>query len=225
MIWTILLFSYLLKNYEAKTAHLILGLLIFISYAVILQAQKGSLGGGATNTIGYLGATGMLRGCGGIGLGYFIGLWYKNHTPSILVLWKKVFVSIIEFCCIFFIINNLIVKKINEPNNIIFIIVFVLTIVLFLRKEGIFTYLLDKPFLYSISKYSYSIYMVHVLLFDIFKHTIWQNKKIVESFPLLQIGLAIISSIILGIMTYHLIEVPGKRFLNRFFSASKKEDF
>lgn len=80
----------------------------------------------------------MLRAFGGIGIGYFIAEWYKNNSNKIknlsISISNKFLLTIVEFTCICFIINNLILHKINYKNHIIFIVVFGITIVPFLLK-------------------------------------------------------------------------------------------
>jgi peptidoglycan/LPS O-acetylase OafA/YrhL len=88
MIWTMLLFMYLLKNYQLKTVNLIIAALIFFSYSFIIHATEGEIRG-HTNTYCYVFNLGMLRALGGIGIGYFIGEFYKTFSEKIR---KQVFV-------------------------------------------------------------------------------------------------------------------------------------
>ena len=175
MLWTMLLFMHLLKNFEKKYVDLLIVLLIFFSYTFIIHALNGRMYGPAFTYYNFINI-GMLRAFGGIGLGYLIGEWYKVYSEKIehaMVSAKtKVVITLSEFACLFFIIYNLLLHNIKFNNRIIFVIVFAITIMLFISKKGSVSKFLDNKIFSKVSRYTYSIYMVHLLVFETINGTL-----------------------------------------------------
>ena len=224
MIWTMLLFIYLLKSYQLKTVNLIIAALIFFSYSFIIHATEGKIRG-HTNTYCYVFNLGMLRAFGGIGIGYFIGEFYKTFSEKIRKLHvsfvKKLLVTLVESLCLSFTTYNLILHKFKFNNQIIYIIVFTFMLTLFIVKKGFLSEFLDKKVFSKISKYTYSIYMTHLLILETLKGSLWKNyQPFVYEHPILNITVTLILIAILGIFTYHVIEVPSAKFLRRKFLKS-----
>lgn len=220
MLWTCILFGYIIKNYQKKNVDLFIALLIFFSYGFIIHALKGNIGCTTGTTINYIYNIGLLRAFGGIGIGYFIAQWYKVNFDKIKIfnpnLFQKLSITILEFMCIFFIINNLILHKLHYSNKIIFIVVFTIAIMLFLFKKGFITKLLDINFWQNMSKYTYSLYMTHIVTLRFFKFTLWKyHGDFVYNYPILNILLFLSATLLFGIFTYHFIEKPAKIYLSK----------
>ena len=160
----------------------------------------------------------MMRAFGGIGIGYFIAEWYKNNIEAILnlkiSLLNKYLITITELSCISFIIITLMFTRVSYKNQIIFIAIFAITIILFLLKKGFITNWLNKDIWVILSKYTYSLYMTHSIIFKILKGTLWKTyPNFVVLHPFFNISLALISTLILGMLTYHFIEKPCTNWL------------
>ena len=210
LLFVLTLFYYLLKNYQAKNVNLFIAIGIFFAYTLILSHTNGHIGGKIEN-INNIFNLGILRAFAGVGIGYFIALWYKteHNTFQTNCRLKTYLFTICEFCCLFFIINNLMFHKIKYNNDIICIIIFALTLTLFVAKQGYISRILDSSFWAKISKYSYSLFMTHWFVYYILKNTLWKyHKDFVYSCPELQICIALSLVFFLGIATYHFIEVP-----------------
>ncbi len=217
MLWVLVLFFYLLKNFDKKVVNLIIALLVYFSYVFLLHARDGSIGN-HIQTFYNIVNVGMLRAFGGIGIGYFIAEWYKNNRENIqnltLSFSNKVAVSILEFGCVFFIIKNLMLNKLSFHNQIIFIIVFTMTIVLFLLNKGYVSELLNNDINVFLGKYTYSIYLTHSVVRGLFKGTFWKyHPEFVFMHPLLNIVITLLTVLILGIITYHFVEKPASKYL------------
>ena len=217
MLWVLVLFFYLLKNFDKKIVNLIIALLVYFSYVFLLHARDGSIGN-HIQTFYNIVNVGMLRAFGGIGIGYFIAEWYKNNRENIqnltLSFSNKVAVSILEFGCVFFIIKNLMLNKLSFHNQIIFIIVFTMTIVLFLLNKGYVSELLNNDINVFLGKYTYSIYLTHSVVRGLFKGTFWKyHPEFVFMHPLLNIVITLLTVLILGIITYHFVEKPASKYL------------
>ncbi len=225
MLWTLLLYFYLLKHYEQKNINLLAFLAVFICYGIIIQARQGHISG-PNVVFGHLYQFSTLRGLGGISLGYLLGNWYKNNAELIknyIPTWKqKIFLTSLEFVCLFFIINNLIFHKIKFDNDIIFILTFALIIFLFLLNKGYISKILDNDICSKFSKYTYSIYMTHsTIIKTLLINTIWKHTSIVTTHPNINIVIIFLSTIVFGILTYHLIEVPCLQYLLHKYSSNK----
>lgn len=224
MLWTFLLFYYLLKNYDKKHVNLFIALLIFFCYSFIIHAKGGKINS-HYQTFYNIFNVGMMRAFGGIGIGYFIAEWYKNNREAILnlkiSLLNKYLITITELSCISFIIITLMFTRVSYKNQIIFIAIFAITIILFLLKKGFITNWLNKDIWVILSKYTYSLYMTHSIIFKILKGTLWKTyPNFVVLHPFFNISLALISTLILGMLTYHFIEKPCTTWLK----GPKKEN-
>lgn len=217
MLWTFVIYSYLLQNYRKETTYLLIALLIFFCYGFILHAKGGAINS-HTQTFYNIFNVGILRAFGGIGVGFFIALYYKQNADKITNLTitpqAKIAITALEFICIFFIVNNLMLHKINYKNHIIFIVVFTVTLMLFLIKQGYISRLLDKDYWQNLSKYTYSLYMTHIFVFDVFKGSVWKfHTEWVYAYPVLNVLFVLIATLTFGILTYHLIEKPATTYL------------
>ena len=221
MLWTMLLFMYLLKNFEKKYVDLMIVLLIFFSYTFIIHALNGRMYGPVFTYYNFINI-GMLRAFGGIGLGYLIGEWYKIYSEKIehaMVSTKtKILITLSEFACLFFIVYNLLLHDIKFDNRIIFVIVFAITIMLFISKKGFISKFLDNKVFSKISRYTYSIYMVHLLVFETINGSLWEKRPdFLYSHPVLNLVIALTCVALLGIFVHHVIEVPSAKFLRKKF--------
>lgn len=216
LLFILTLFHYLLKNYQTKNVNLFIALGIFFSYTMILSYTHGHIYGKIEN-INNVFNLGILRAFAGVGIGYFIALWYKTRYNSPLqsnhYRLKTWLYTICEFCCLYFMINNLMFHNIKYNNDIIFIIIFALTLVLFITKQGYISRILDVSFWSKISKYSYSIFMTHWFVYYIFKNTLWKSCNI-YIYPELNIIISLCLVFALGIFTYHYVENPSNKYLN-----------
>lgn len=219
LIWVLALYYYLLQNYEKKTVNLFIAISIFFCYGFMIHAKGGAINN-PLQTFYNIFNVQMLRAFGGIGIGYFIGEWYKNNKEQIkkimLTTKQKLLVTGLEFLCLFYIINNLILRIPKFRNNLFFIVTFAAIIVLFLAKKGYISNYLEKDFWQNISKYTYSLYLSHTFVITVFLNYFWKiNADSVESHPLLNLGILIVCILILGVLTYHLVELPAAKYFKK----------
>lgn len=227
LLWTLLLFKYLLMNYSKKNVDLFIAISVFISYSLLIHNQGGGIYGQA-KFFGFINSA-MCRAIGGIGIGYFIGQFYKKNINIIknlnLNIIKKSAITVVEFCCLFFIINNLIFHKLKFDNQIVFIIVFALTIILFLIKQGYISQFLEKDIFYKISKYTFAVYLTHRIIAQGFVAFYKNNINAVQSYPIFFILGYLICAIIFGIATYYIIEQPSYKFITNNSNATFRERY
>lgn len=217
MLMHFILFLYLFKNFSAKTAWLIVAVGIYICYGIILQSQKFNIWGHST-TVGYIFTIGMMRAWGGIGLGMLIGLWYKTNadrirqfTPSLVC---KTGISIVEFVCLYFMINNLMLHKFAHYDQFMFIIVFVCLITTFICQKGYISQILNLGIFSFLSKYVYSIFITHKIILEVVQINIMQPyHQLFWKYPVGSLALLMAVIIVVGVLTYYLVEKPAAKYL------------
>lgn len=225
MLWVLILYFYLLKNFDKKKVNLVIALLIYFSYVFLLHVKDGHIGS-HIQTFYFIFNVGILRALGGIGIGYFIGEWYKNNLSRIktltLSIKSTIILTIIELGCLYFIIKNLIISKLRFPNQFIFMIFFSAIIVLFLWNKGYISKALSNNFSLFLGKYTYSIYMTHNTIIKLLNGTIWEyHPEIVFKYPVLNIVIGLFAIFILGVFTYHFIEKPMADIILKKQSANQ----
>lgn len=230
MMWTLGIFYYMLKYFKIEYVNFIIAVSVIVSYSILIHVNSGQILG-IEKTYYYIFHTGMMRAIGAIGIGYFIGSWYRNNEEQVksrsLKLVNKLGITIIEGACIIFIISNLMLRQSSYKNQFIFILVFSTCIFLFLIRKGYISYFLNNSkvgdFSVYLSKYTYSIYMVHFFIFQVLKNSLWKTMpEFVYIHPIINIDIAILLVLILGIFTYHCVELPCAKYLkNLWLNASK----
>ena len=130
---------------------------------------------------------------------------------------KKNVFTFFEASILFFIFKNMAIKTIQYNNKLIFILAFALLFILFLLKYGYISQFFDNKYSYIIGKYTYSIFITHTIIRNIWFYVFLnkENEAMVACHPLLNIFSIFFLSIILGILTYHLVEKPIAQFLKK----------
>lgn len=221
MMFHFILFFYLWKNFNPKVFWLVLALGIYFSYATMLQA-KGFKINHQKQTFNYIYNIGMMRAWGGIGIGMFIGRWYKafetkifEFTPTKM---QKISISVLEFICLYFMINNLILHQFKHFNHFMYIIVFTSLTCLFVASKGYISQFLNKDIFPKISRYVYSIFLTHMLVLTAMRNGVWKvHRELIIEFPIINMLVTLGIIIALGVFTYHFVEIPAKNYLTKKF--------
>lgn len=223
-MWVLVLYYYLLKNFAKKNVNLFIACSIFFSYTILIQFKNG-LVGGTYQTFHSVVNFGLLRALGGIGIGYFIGEWLKENYSNIVNykisnIYQKLIMTVAEFCCLFFMINNLFLRH-SKFNQIIFILDFAALIVLFLLKRGYISQFFENSKLSDIferaAKYTYSFYMTHYFVIVFLENTIIKNYyDFFNSHLYITIAMNLTAIFIAGYFTYNVVEKPCANYLKKF---------
>jgi peptidoglycan/LPS O-acetylase OafA/YrhL len=93
---------------------------------------------------------------------------------------------------------------------------------LFLINKGLISRITDCNLSVAIAKYAYSIFIMHLLVFQTLKGTLWKyHSDFVHAYPILNIFIPLTLAIAAGVWTYHFIEVPAARYLkNKWFAKN-----
>ena len=219
LFWVSFLYFYLLKYFERKNINLFSAISIWFSYVFMIQARGGNISH-HIKTYNNIFVVGLLRGLGGMGIGYFIGLIYKENKDKIENMkFNKAttfFITLLEVFLFSWSVYYLIIHKMSYKNNIIFILFFNILFILFLIKKGLFTKLLDNNLSVILGRYSYSIYITHSFVLNMLRTFFWKKYiNIIIVHPLLNVVMTMLLVLILSILVYHLVEKPSAEYLRR----------
>lgn len=233
MLWVLGIYYYALKHFDKKKVNFVIFLTIFFCYSFMVNAKNGRISS-VEQTFYHIFNVGFMRALGGLGVGYFIGEWWRENREKIqqisLNIYQKLTITALEFICLYFTINYLIFQRLSFKNNIIFIAVFIAIVMLFIAKKGYISQILNDTKLGDISvniaKYTYSTYITHKLVFAVLVGTFWKtHKEWVYLHPVENVVYTLILVFILGIFTYHFVEAPCARYFSHKAknAATKRE--
>ena len=219
MLFHFILFLYLFKNFREQTAWLIITVGIYVCYGIILQAKGFKINDNA-QTFGYIFNVGMMRAWGGIGFGMLIGLWYRKYEskiqqfkPSLIC---KIGVSILEGSCLYFMIKYLMISRFNHYDQFMFIIVFVCLVTTFICSKGYVSQLFNRDIFPFLAKYVYSIFITHKIIIATVQINIMKTRpELIWQHPVSSLILIFAVIIVVGILTYHLVEKPCVDYMKR----------
>lgn len=218
--WAIIFYFYILKTFDKKYARLIIVLCIYFSIVGNINHFQGSFG---RETFANFFNAGLMRALAGIGIGYFIGeyqesLKYKINTySSKYIQWLSGGVySAIEILCLYFLISHFLFHSLKYQNQLIFLIVFSTLLICFIKQKGIISKLLNNNFWGWCGKYSYSIYAMQQISFNIMKKSLWRLPDFVNNITVC-VTVSLIISILIGILTYYFIELPIGKLIKKQF--------
>lgn len=225
LFWGLIFFQYIFKNYQSKNINLFLAIFIVLAYGLITQENNGRLGGRIATTWFGIYNLGILRAICGIGIGYFIGKFYKHnihfietYIPSIKT---KLILTVLQLSIFFTIFYNLFVRRKIYNNDIFFILLFVLLFLLLLCNKDYFSRLLNFKFFKLLGVSSYSIYIMHIPFMELGK-TFLFNKihiNLLSESPKTYFYTLIFCCVIGGILTYKYIELPLSKKLKGYFKS------
>ena len=216
LFWASLFYYAVIKVLEPKKANVLIAVIVYFSYLVNISSCNGGFGRETVYGIVNLGLT---RALAGIGLGYLIGVGietfqtigfnYKNkHTKR----GKIAVLTMVELIiCIFFVYYFLLGGQ--YQNKFIVVILFSVLLFSFLLRGGMVSRELNRPVFSLLGKYAYSIYVMQQISFWILQKTLWRTN-IVGRVGLC-ICVSLLFSILVGVITYYMIECPfSKLYLN-----------
>ena len=124
----------------------------------------------------------------------------------------------LEFICLYFLINNLFFHKLHYNNHIIYIIDFIIIIILFLINKGMISKILNLNIWVFLSKYTYSLYMTHIIMLNTLRGSFWKtHSEWIYAHPVQNVIYTLIGVFILGVFTYHFVEKPSTAYLKKKF--------
>lgn len=213
LFWGMSFFFYLYQCVNKKVFNLITACTVLFCYSFWLHTS-----GLAYKNEAIVFNLGMIRAFAGIGLGYFVSLWFKENIQKIQETvfnkFQTILCSFFEIYLFFTLIYYCAFHKSSFDNKFLFVIYFVILFALFLMKKGILSKLLENNFSVILGNYSYAIFLTHQLVIKIWSTTICESQKEwVIGNPILNIIILFTLVILFGVLVHHLFEKPITKYL------------
>lgn len=207
------------KNSSAR--RLIICLLAYFGYSLNLTVTGGEFGRKVVYGVFSLA---MARALAGIGLGCLIGeayevlsaKWRDTGKSSQKKTWT-LFISILEAVSFVLLIIDFFYANAAYENQFLVVVLFSFLLMCMLTEKGILSRLISVSRLCSLGKYAYSIYVMQETAFYILKNTLWKHAEFVENNAVCCLGMSLLAAVLLGILTYYLVERPIGRRLSLIF--------
>ena len=214
LFWGMCFYFYLGKIVSQKVFNFVTACLVFICYAIFVHVPS------KLHLVNYYYFIniGMVRALAGIGLGYFVRMLYNDYSEVLKsqfnTLKSKIIFSALEIY-LFFTMFYYLCFHASSYNNVLFeVIIFLLLFICFLLHKGILSKLLENNVSSFLGKFTYSIFLSHYLIKDLWNIYIMNKcQHFVIYHPIINIVSIFIVSIIVGMLTYYLIEKPSAKFL------------
>jgi len=165
----------------------------------------------------------LLKGISGVGFGYLVSylLFDKfnlsekrreevDYKSFSFFLWSLIEIALLLslcYCTVGF-------PKISNNE---FIFVQILLVVCFLLKKGALSNLFETGLSEKLGRYVFAIYVFHNFIVDALVLFFLKHRLFVEQHILLHTLIYIISSVLIGVIVYHLFEKPFADFLKKKF--------
>ena len=216
----VILYFCIIKFLDKKHILGLITFLVILGYVLLEILQGGKFSHPLQNYYGILNI-GFLRAVSGVGAGCLLGLVYKNNKDKITnfepTKSAKSLITILEMLSFAFLVWWTVIPH-AFLNNIYFAINFVLLFALFVIKKGYFSNYMDSEMWVFLGKYQYSLFVIHYVVIKLFGYGLWQNaSEFVFAHPLIPIFIMLITILVLGVFTYHFVEVPCSRWLKQKF--------
>lgn len=221
LFWVLLFYQYMYTNWKRRNFNLFIAIIIIIGYEFLTTVRNGDLD---TNLFNYYGLLnyGLIRGLCAIAIGYLIGEVYKTYYSKIQNMKLSFIGSLIllsvNACALFYIFLNIFyITSLPHNNDIFFVYCFAVVMLCFVFNKDLLSRFLNNKYFAFIGRYSLAIYVMHNICMDVFAKVLFSQKHItiLQAHPYLLFYLAIIISVLVGIIAYYLVEKPATKYLTK----------
>ena len=218
LFWCSLFYFYINKIFDKKYTNLIIWLIVAGGYGFILNCNYPGFAGAKSNSFLFINQ-GIVRALAGLGVGYFLVMLYESGFLKTINKPGKIIISLLEIYLMGFLVFYLNISPTIPGNNyFLYIIIFTILFYLFIIKQGALSNLLNNRISGVIGQWSYSIYIMHIIIFDLIRVLLLpNNKNIVLNHPIESFITGIVLAIIAGIATFYLFEKPVTKYLKKKF--------
>lgn len=218
LFWVSLFYFYIHKIFDKKYLNLFIWLIIICSYGFILNCNYPYFAGAKSNSFYFINQ-GVVRALAGVGLGYFIVMLYNCDFLKNLNKIGRFVISGLEIYLTCFLIYYICIStKIPAGNHFLYILTFTILFYLFLIRQGVLSKIFDNKLSSILGSWSYSIFIMHIIVFDIIRGTIvYPHKEFVLAHPIFIFSSGIMIAVIVGILTYYFFEKPITKYLKNKF--------
>ncbi len=226
LVWVSLLYFTLFKYVSRPIACLIIGILTFLAINAMLASSLWLTFAhlGPRGTFGYLLNGGLLRGIAGMGFGCLLAQSLISHPQTNTVSSTKAtfYYTLAELCILGWLIGAMYIRQIYV-GPFALLIGFTILIYLFVKKQGIISRILDKPYYSKIARYTLCIYLMQeVIVRQIFPYLLRQSPygSFLRTHFILTSEAIFLTTILTGIIVYYLVEKPITRYFNQRIQIS-----
>lgn len=211
---TVCFYYALIKNFRKDNVNLTIFLLIYFSYAFLVHKQNGNISGTYKTYYNILNV-GMLRSIAGIGVGYFIGLWFKKLQSFQSSAKEKIIYTFAECSCFAYMIYFLLIKNPNL-NSLVYVMTFCVLFMLFLLNKGYLSQLFNNNLSVVLGRYALAVYMIHEPVLRITRPEIWNKYPMFVTNHIVLTILAYLAIVFASaFIVHHLVEIPLGRIVNK----------
>lgn len=222
----LLLYFCIIKFVSQKYNKWVIAAILIIGYVILEVLQHGSFSKPIKNYY-HVFNVGFLRAIGGLGLGCLIGLYFKGNSEKVRDFTvsniQKYLMTFAEGFLTLFVIWWMMIPH-SSINNIVFVLCFTVLLILYIAKKGYVSQFFDKDIWVKLGQYQYSVYVVHYVIIKVLGLALWkQNPEFVNAHPVIPIVVMLGLTVVLGVFTYHFVEIPCANYLkNLLFTKSDK---
>ena len=212
MFWGYIFYYSLFNSIPKEKRKYITAIIVFIMYSILINKQN--LYDQPQFILDGILTIPMIRALAGMGLGYIIAEFYNSsNCQNSKSIFSKIGYTIIEIITIILLFKFSIINPLSYSFPILTIL-FIIIFYCFLTKKGYISRFLDNNVVFQLGKYCFSIYMMQDFCFQLLNKFLWNNIHfgIIEH-PIFNILAGILFCIIVGIITYYIIEEPCKRLI------------
>ena len=195
--WASILLFCIIKIFPKINTYIILTILI-LCYSIMIHYSSGYFNY-FNNVFSHINFA-LLRVIGGLCVGIMIGN-FENNIKQIKL--PKILLNLTEISCCFLMFIHSFVRPIFS-NDIYCIMIFAVLFIILIINKSFLSRLINTPTLAKLGKYTYSIYIMQQVSFDILN----KHQIIILNSPILTIISYTIITIIIGIITYYITEYP-----------------
>jgi peptidoglycan/LPS O-acetylase OafA/YrhL len=223
LFWVSLFYYQMITTFPKKKVDFWIAVLVFLCYAAVINLNHGHMQGNVENYF-FVFNSGLTRAVADMGVGYFLVAFYRSgmfmrirefmHARSSARITCVAGATILEVLCLGFLTYSFSVSRIIIMNEFLFVLVFIVLITLFLLQIGYISRALNGRVWCRLSKYTYSAFLMHLLVREVFRITVWKTQPgFVLQQPVLNLLLPLVAAVAVGVATYYLVEQPGRRFI------------
>ncbi len=150
---------------------------------------------------------------GMIGLGIILRQVFKQINLNRIKL-NPLILTACEIALFFYLVNGCFFKVFKDTLSVIFFADLIL-ISLFILNKGYISRFLNHHIILKFGKYAFSIYIMQQVSHALTKNYILKHIEMLTMHPILTIWGSLFFSILLGVITYHLIENPSANYLKK----------
>ena len=211
LFWGSVLYYFLWKVVDNKKFYYIVATIVFCVYCILLNKLNLYAAPKVWNGIfTYF----LLRAIAGIGLGLLFGAYFLQNKPCEITHRQKIVWAVLDLVLLAIIIDLAVFMGKRTAAFPIMMTCFVVLFYSFLFKMSYFAKFIGCKFIVWAAKYSYSAYIMQIVVFIILENTLYMHPVWgVRQYPIGNIIFSLCTVYLVSIVVYHLVESPLRKLI------------